>query len=408
MQAIEIIRQTEKKLASYFQLLEENSYQNQVKVVQAFKKHHVRDSDFSPSSGYGYGDIGRDKLEDIFAEVFKGEAALVRSQIVSGTHAISACLFALLVPGDQLVSLTGRPYDTLAGIIGHDTHKPGTLVARGVNYCEIALLDNGSPNYKAIGEAVKPQTKMVLIQRSRGYSLRPALSVDIIEKLISIIKEKNPGTIVMVDNCYGEFVELREPLECGADIIAGSLIKNPGGGLAPAGGYIVGRRELVDIISYHLTAPGLGREMGATLVDKRNFFQGFFIAPHIVLQALKAAILVALIFEQFGYTVTPRWNDKRADIVQAVQLKNAGEVLRFCQLIQNYSPIDSDLHLQYGEMPGYSDKIVMAAGTFIQGASIELSCDAPLRQPYCVYLQGGLTYEHCRYVINNLIEAIIL
>ncbi|MGS0764597.1 methionine gamma-lyase family protein [Syntrophomonas curvata] len=408
MQSIRIIREAEKKLAERFRELEEIAYLNQIKVVQAFRKHHIRDSHFSPSSGYGYGDVGRERLENIFAEAFKGEDALVRPQIVSGTHAIASCLFGLLKPGNSLISLSGRPYDTMANIIGRDTGTRGSLVDRGVNYREIALNDNGSPDYEAIARAVDQKTTMAFIQRSRGYSLRPALPMEQIDKMVRLVKDKCPTAIVMIDNCYGEFVESSEPLEHGADIIAGSLIKNPGGGLAPAGGYITGRKDLVEMIACHLTAPGLGKEMGAGLVNKRSFFQGFFLAPHVVLQALKSAVLLAFVFEQYGYEVSPRWDEPRADIVQAVLLQDPDEVLRFCQLVQNYSPVDSDLSLEYGEMPGYSDKIVMAAGTFIQGSSIELSCDAPLRKPYGIYLQGGLSYEHCRFVIQNLIDNLLL
>jgi len=408
LQSIRIIREAEKKLAERFRELEEIAYLNQIKVVQAFRKHHIRDSHFSPSSGYGYGDVGRERLENIFAEAFKGEDALVRPQIVSGTHAIASCLFGLLKPGNSLISLSGRPYDTMANIIGRDTGTRGSLVDRGVNYREIALNDNGSPDYEAIARAVDQKTTMAFIQRSRGYSLRPALPMEQIDKMVRLVKDKCPTAIVMIDNCYGEFVESSEPLEHGADIIAGSLIKNPGGGLAPAGGYITGRKDLVEMIACHLTAPGLGKEMGAGLVNKRSFFQGFFLAPHVVLQALKSAVLLAFVFEQYGYEVSPRWDEPRADIVQAVLLQDPDEVLRFCQLVQNYSPVDSDLSLEYGEMPGYSDKIVMAAGTFIQGSSIELSCDAPLRKPYGIYLQGGLSYEHCRFVIQNLIDNLLL
>mgnify|MGYP000957593198 FL=1 len=408
MQSIQIIREAEKKLADRFRELDEIAYLNQIKVVQAFRKHHLRDSHFNPSSGYGYGDVGRERLEDIFAEVFKGEDALVRPQIVSGTHAIASCLFGLLKPGDSLLGLSGKPYDTMANIIGQDANTRGSLVDRGVNYREIALNKDGTPDYEAIARAVGQNTTMAFIQRSRGYSLRPALPMEQIDKIVRLVKDKSPAAIVMIDNCYGEFVESSEPLEHGADIIAGSLIKNPGGGLAPAGGYIAGRKDLVEMIAYHLTAPGLGKEMGAGLVNRRSFFQGFFLAPHVVLQALKSAVLLAFIFEQYGYEVSPRWDETRADIVQAVLLQDPDQVLRFCQLIQSYSPVDSDLSLEYGEMPGYSDKIVMAAGTFIQGSSIELSCDAPLRKPYGVYLQGGLSYEHCRFVIQNLIDDLLL
>ncbi len=407
LSSLQIIHDAERKLAGHFDELEEIAYHNQVKVLTAFKKYHLRDSHFNPSSGYGYGDIGRERLEDIYAEIFKGEDALVRSQIVSGTHAISSCLFAILRPGDHLLSISGRPYDTLANIIGQDNNIPGTLLDRGIDYGEVKLDQNGHPDYEAISIAVAKSTTMVLIQRSRGYSLRPALSIEEIAKMVRLVREKNSSTIVMVDNCYGEFVELQEPLECGADIMAGSLIKNPGGGLAPSGGYITGKQELVEKVAYHLTAPGLGKEMGAFLINKRNFFQGLFQAPHVVLQSLKSALLLAYVFEQHGYQVSPRWDEARADIVQAVLLNNPDEVLQFCQLVQSNSPVDSDLNLEFGEMPGYSDKIVMAAGTFVQGSSIELSCDAPLRKPYAIYMQGGLTYEHSRFVIKNLIDTLI-
>lgn len=407
LQAIQIIRDAEMKLSGRFKELEENAYQNQAKVLTAFKKHHLRDNHFSPSSGYGYGDSGRDRLEEIYAEVFKAEDALVRAQIVSGTHAISSCLFGILRPGDHLLSISGKPYDTLANIIGGN-NIPGTLMDRGVHYREVELDSSYHPDYQAIAGAVDQNTTMAFIQRSRGYSLRPALSINEIKKMVQIVKGKNPSTIVMVDNCYGEFVELQEPLECGADIMAGSLIKNPGGGLAPSGGYIAGKRDLIEAVAYHLTAPGLGKEMGPYLIDKRNFFQGFFLAPHVVLQALKSALLLAYVFEHYGYEVTPHWDEARADIVQAVLLKNPDEVLQFCQLVQSNSPVDSDLTLEYGEMPGYTDKIVMAAGTFVQGSSIELSCDAPMRKPYCIYMQGGLSYEHSRFVVQNLIDNIIL
>lgn len=408
LSSLQIIRNAEKKMATRFEELEETAYQNQAKVLKAFKKYHLRDSHFNPSSGYGYGDIGRERLEEIYTEVFKGEDALVRSQIVSGTHAISSCLFAILRPGDHLLSISGRPYDTLANIIGQDNNIPGTLVDWGINYREVNLNPDGHPDYAAIANTVDKNTTMVLIQRSRGYSLRPALSIEEIGEMVRLVREKNSSTIIMVDNCYGEFVERREPLECGADIMAGSLIKNPGGGLAPSGGYITGKQELVEQVAYHLTAPGLGKEMGAFLINKRNFFQGLFVAPHVVLQALKSALLLAYIFEQHGYQVSPGWDEDRADIVQAVLLKNPDEVLQFCQLVQSNSPVDSDLTLEFGEMPGYSDKIVMAAGTFVQGSSIELSCDAPRRAPYAVYMQGGLTYEHSRFVIKELIDALII
>ncbi|KUG04815.1 aluminum resistance protein [hydrocarbon metagenome] len=403
MQALQIIRTAENKLTDKFSQLEETAYINQLKVLEAFQKYRVREYHFHPSTGYGYDDAGRAVLEDIYAQVFSAEASIVRSQIVSGTHAIAACLFGLLKPDDELLSLSGRPYDTLAGII---TDLPGSLISKKIRYKEIDLDSEGKPDLNKIIESVSSRTSMVLIQRSRGYSERPALTVEEIKTLSKTVKEINSRVIVFVDNCYGEFVQEKEPLEAGADLIAGSLIKNPGGGLAPAGGYICGRRDLVEQIAWYLTAPGLGKELGAVLINKRWFYQGLFMAPHTVLQALKGATLLAYLLEQYGYNVSPLWNEKRGDIVQAVKFTGAEEVIRFCQIVQDSSPVDSDVKLEYGELPGYTDKIVMAAGTFVQGSSIELSCDAPMRRPYCAYLQGGLTYEHVRYVTAQILKLI--
>lgn len=408
MNSGEIIRQAELSLREVFERFEHIAYENQVKVIKAFQKQRIREYHFNPSSGYGYGDMGRDTLEDIYADIFEAEDALVRSQLVSGTHAISACLFGLLRPGDRLLSITGSPYDTLASVIGRDNRSPATLVERGIEYEEIALTEMGEPDMQSISKAVEEDIRMVLIQRSRGYKLRPSLDVGKIAELIRIAKEKSPATIVMVDNCYGEFTDYKEPSQCGADIIAGSLIKNPGGGLAPSGGYIVGKKDLIEQVAFHITAPGLGKKLGASLINNRLLYQGLFLAPHVVVQALKGAVLLAYIFEQAGYRVFPGWNAKRGDIVQAVELRDSREVLRFCQIIQNSSPVDCDVSLEYAGLPGYDDEIVMAAGTFVQGSSIEMSCDAPLREPYCAFVQGGLTYEHCRYVAMNLFDTLVL
>lgn len=404
MLALDVIREAETVLAKEFQYYDEIAYVNQVKVLNAFKNNRVRDTNFHPSSGYGYGDYARDNLEAIYCEVFGGEDALVRSQIVSGTHAIASCLLALLRPGDELISIVGAPYDTLGKVIGKNNPMRGTIIERGINYKEVPLDDEGHPDIAGIRQAVTDKTTMVLIQRSKGYSLRPSLSISTIKTLIDTVKSINPSTIVMVDNCYGEFAEDTEPSQIGADIIAGSLIKNPGGGLAPSGGYIIGQQNLVEEISYYLTAPGLGKDLGASLLNSRWLYQGLFIAPHTVMQAIKGACLIAYLFEKYGYNVYPRWNEKRVDIVQAIQLETPDEVLKFCQIIQSNSPIDSDVRLEYALLPGYSDDVVMAAGTFVQGSTIELSCDAPLREPYCAYLQGGLTYEHVRYVSSKIIE----
>lgn len=404
MFSLDVIREAETNLAKEFQYYDEIAYKNQVKVLDAFKNNRVRETNFHPSSGYGYGDYARDNLEAIYCEVFGGEDALVRSQIVSGTHAIASCLLAILRPGDELISIVGAPYDTLGKVIGKNNPMRGTIIEKGINYKEVALDDEGYPNIDAIRQAITNKTTMVFIQRSRGYSLRPSLSINTIKTLIDTVKSINPSTIVMVDNCYGEFAEDTEPPQIGADITAGSLIKNPGGGLAPSGGYIIGKQNLVEEVSYYLTAPGLGKDLGASLLNSRWLYQGLFIAPHTVMQAIKGACLIAYIFEKYGYNVYPRWNEKRVDIVQAIQLGSPDEVLKLCQIIQSNSPIDSDVHLEYALLPGYSDDVVMAAGTFVQGSTMELSCDAPLREPYCAYLQGGLTYEHVRCVASNIIN----
>jgi len=408
LDAIGLIRQAEKDLRDIFRPYEEVAFINQQKVLKAFQNHRVRDSHFHISSGYGYGDLGRDELESIYAEVFGAEDAMVRSQIVSGTHAISACLMAVLRPGDEVVSLVGSPYDTLLNVIGVKTAHRGSLIDRGVRYREIALNDAGEPDMAAIRAGVKSDTRLVLIQRSRGYSLRPALTIEKLTELIKVVREVNPQTLIFVDNCYGEFSDQIEPTQLGVDLMAGSLIKNPGGGLAPSGGYILGRSDLVEEVAYQITAPGLGKELGASLINNRLLYQGLFMAPHTVLQAIKTAGLLAYIFEQYGFEVYPRWNEPRGDIVQAIKMASAEDVIRFCQIVQSASPVDSDVRLEYGDMPGYTDRIVMAAGTFIQGSSIELSCDAPLRAPYTVYFQGALTYEHGRYVAQELINNLLL
>ncbi|MDD3269719.1 MAG: methionine gamma-lyase family protein, partial [Syntrophomonadaceae bacterium] len=309
MSARDIIKQAEAALSAVFEAREETAYQNQQRVIEAFKEFRVREHHFYPSTGYGYGDVGRDNLEQIYARLLGGEDALVRTQIVSGTHAISASLFGILRPGDQLLSLSGSPYDTLGRIIGKGGETQGSLMEKGISYQEIAMDGQGAPDLPAIAEAIEAQTRMVLIQRSRGYSLRQALNIDTLSTMIKIVKEKNPHTIVFVDNCYGEFTDILEPGHCGADLLAGSLIKNPGGGLAPSGGYIVGKKGLVQEVACHVTAPGLGKELGSSTLDKRYLYQGLFLAPHVVLQALKGAILLAYVFEEHGYKVWPRWNE---------------------------------------------------------------------------------------------------
>ncbi|NLV21518.1 MAG: hypothetical protein GXY49_05985 [Syntrophomonadaceae bacterium] len=407
LDALHLIRQAEKDMQGLFTSYEEIAFDNQAKVLKAFQDHRVREGHFQFSSGYGYGDLGRDELESIYAQVFGAEDAMVRSQIVSGTHAISACLLALLRPGEELLSLAGSPYDTLLNVIGARSAHRGSLIERGIKYREIALLPSGEIDMEAIRSGITDKTKMVLIQRSRGYSLRPALGVEKIRQAAEIVRQVNPKTIIFVDNCYGEFTDRLEPTQLGADLMAGSLIKNPGGGLVPSGGYILGRSDLVEEVAFHITAPGLGKELGASLINNRLLYQGLFMAPHTVLQALKTACLLAWICEQFGCAALPRWNEPRSDIVQAIQMSDAAAVIHFCQIVQRSSPVDSDVKLEYGDMPGYSDQIVMAAGTFVQGSSIELSCDAPLREPYTVYFQGALSYEHGRFVVQQIIEQLL-
>ncbi len=404
MKSIAIITAAEKALRQEFIRLEEIAYHNQAKVLEAFKTRNVRDYHFAPSTGYGYGDIGRDLLEEIYADIFNCEEALVREQIVSGTHAISACLVSLLQPGDRMISAVGSPYDTLKRVIGLGEEKHGTLSWRGIEYREANLLPDGRPDFEALKTILEEPARLVLIQRSKGYSLRPSLRLEDIDKLAGVIRERQPDAIIMVDNCYGEFVEQDDPGEVDIDIMAGSLIKNPGGGLASSGGYIGGKKDLIQLVSYQITAPGLGKDLGPSLAGKRYLFQGIFTAPHIVLQAMKSALLLAYVFEQLGYSVYPKWDEPRGDIVQAVVLKDRQQALEFCQIVQSNSPVDNDVTLEYGDLPGYEHQVVMAAGTFVQGSTIELSCDAPSREPFAVYMQGGLTYEHARYVISRLIE----
>ena len=376
-----------------FKRVDEISELNTLKVLNAMRRLKISDAHFKTSTGYAYGDIGREKLDELFAEIFCAEAALVRTQFVSGTHALATALFGILRPNDELVSLTGEPYDTLQTVIGHAHEAKGSLKEFGVSYRELPLID-GKVDLAAIKNFITPKTKMALIQRSRGYSMREPLTTADIEKICAAVKKANPHCVTFVDNCYGEFVESREPVEVGADIAAGSLIKNIGGGLAPTGGYIVGKKDFVELASYRLTAPGMGNELGASLGTPRLLYQGLFMAPHITAQALKGAIFAAGIFSKLGYKTRPLPDDVRGDIIQAIELRSAERLIKFCQAIQKFSPVDSFALPEAWDMPGYEDKVIMAAGTFVQGASIELSADAPLREPYTVYLQGGLTFEH--------------
>ena len=393
------------ELAPSFRRIEQMSEENTLKVLTAMRECKVSDIHFNTSSGYAYDDIGRSKLEELYAKVFAAESALVRTQFVSGTHALATVLFGILRPGDKIVSLTGTPYDTMQTVIGYTASSSGSLKEYGILYDELPLTE-GRVDVERIADVLDERTKMVLIQRSRGYSKRPTLLIEDIREICNQVHRLRPDCICFVDNCYGEFVESLEPTQAGADIMAGSLIKNPGGGLAPTGGYIVGREDLVELASYRLTAPGMGAELGASLVNNRLFFQGLFLAPHVVSQALKGALFAAGIFENLGYTTYPRISDERGDIIQAIELGTAEKLVAFCGGVQKYSPVDSFVKPEPWDMPGYTDQIIMAAGTFVQGASIEFSADGPLRPPYNVYLQGGLTFEQVMFGILGAAEEI--
>ncbi len=368
---------------------------NQMKVIKAMQENRVSAECFNMSSGYGYNDLGRDTLEKVYASCFKGEDALVRPQITCGTHALALALMSNLRPGDELMSPVGKPYDTLEEVIGIRPSK-GSLAEYGVTYSQVDLLPDGSFDYENIKKAINDRTKLVTIQRSKGYATRPTLSVTRIGELISFIKNIKPDVICMVDNCYGEFVEEKEPLEAGADMIVGSLIKNPGGGLAPIGGYIVGKKECVENAAYRLTSPGLGKEVGASLGVIQSFYQGFFMAPTVVSGALKGAVFAANIYEKLGFSVIPNGAESRHDIIQAVTFNNPDAMIAFCEGIQAAAPVDSYVTPEPWAMPGYDSDVIMAAGAFVQGSSIELSADGPIKPPYAVYFQGGLTWYHAK------------
>ncbi len=387
--------QAMKKCAQQFENIEKTTEYNQLKVQAAFIKHNISESHFCSSTGYGYNDRGRDALDKVWATVFGTEDALVRHNFTCGTHTLATALFGVLRPGDKMLCVTGTPYDTLHNVIGISGNGMGSLKDFGILYEEIPLKNNRL-DYNAIKNAVDSSVKMVYLQRSRGYELRPSLLVEEIEKAVRISKAENPNVIVMVDNCYGEFVERNEPSDVGADLIAGSLIKNAGGGIAPTGGYIAGRKDLIEKCAYRQTTPGLGKEVGATLGHNREFYMGLFHAPHAVGEALKSAVFISALFESFGYKTTPAYDDKRGDIVQSLELENPESLIAFCQGVQQGSPIDSFLTPEPWDMPGYDSKVVMAAGTFTLGSTIELSADAPIREPYCAWIQGGLNFHSAK------------
>lgn len=384
-----------KKASDQFKKIDEITEYNQLKVLSAFINNGVSESHFVSTTGYGYGDRGRDTLDKIWAEVFGAEDALVRHNFTCGTHTLATALFGVLRPGDKMLSVTGTPYDTIHNVIGISGSGMGSLKEFGVAYDEVPLKDDRL-DYEAIEKAVDESVTMVYIQRSRGYELRPSLLIEEIERVVKIAKKKNPSVIVMVDNCYGEFVQKKEPCDVGADLCAGSLIKNAGGGIASTGGYIAGRRDLVEKCAYRLTTPGLGKEVGATLGHNRELYMGLFYAPHTVGEALKSAVYISALFSGFGFKTTPAYDAERGDIVQSLGLENEERLVAFCKGIQSGSPIDSYLSPEPWDMPGYDSKVVMAAGAFTMGSSIELSADAPIREPFYAWIQGGLTFHSAK------------
>lgn len=406
------MEQAEETAAPMMKQIDRVVDRNQWKVINAFQKYKVSDYHFSGSTGYGYNDRGREILDLVYAEAFGAEAALVRPHFVSGTHTIGTALFGVLRPGDHMLYITGRPYDTLHKVIGQPGDGTGSLQDWGIRYEEAALLEDGQPDWDSIRGKITAETRVIGIQRSRGYDWRPSFSVQQIAEMTAFVKSIKPDVIVFVDNCYGEFTEDREPTEVGVDLIAGSLIKNPGGGVAPTGGYIAGRRELVELAAYRLTAPGIGGEVGATLGTMRSLFQGLFLAPHLVGQALKGAVFAAALFEQLGFVSHPRWDEPRTDLIQAVRFTSERHLIAFVQGIQKASAIDAHVVPEPWDMPGYEHPVIMAAGTFIQGGSLELSADAPIREPYIAYMQGGLTYSHVKLgvltAVRNMMDAGLL
>lgn len=390
---INLSNEVEKEIKPIFEQIEKVSEQNSLKVLQAFCKNNISDMHFNSTTGYGYGDVGRDAIEKIFAEVLGAEDSLVRGQFISGTHALTVALFAFLRPGDTMLSISGKPYDTLDSVIGIEENA-SSLKAFGVKYEQIDLVDNEF-DIEAIKERVsKGNIKLIEIQRSRGYSLRDSITLDKLEAVIKVIKEIDSSIIVMIDNCYCEFVGTKEPLQIGADVIVGSLIKNLGGGIAPNGAYIAGRKDLVELAAERLTSPGLGKEVGPTLGMNKQILQGLFFAPSVVASSLKTAVFASRMLEKLGYNPSPKYDEKRADIVQTIAFGNKEDLIKYCQGIQMGSPVDSNSIPEPWDMPGYTDQVIMAAGAFTQGSSIELSCDAPIRPPYVAFMQGGLTYEY--------------
>lgn len=406
MEKSKIVQNAELKVKQYFERIDEIKEYNQEKVLKAFCKNKIGLEHFASVSGYGHDDMGREALDKVFADVFRAEKAVVRNHFVSGTHTLACCLFGNLRYGEKLISVAGTPYDTMEEVIGTRGDKRASLIGHGVLYDEVPLLNGIDVDFDGIKNKVDEKTNMVLIQRSRGYSLRKSLTIDTIKKIIEIVKSKNPNCICFVDNCYGEFVEKLEPLEVGADLIAGSLIKNPGGGIVEAGGYIAGKEEFVDQAAYRLTAPGIGSEGGAMLNQLRLIFQGLFMAPSVVSEAVKGAVLASQVFEDMGFISTPKPHEIRTDLIQTIKFGAPEPLIEFCKTLQSYSPIESYLTPVPDEVPGYDDKLIMAGGSFIEGSTLELSADGPVRPPYAVYMQGGLNYAHVKIALKGIVDKL--
>ncbi|WP_270364585.1 aminotransferase class I/II-fold pyridoxal phosphate-dependent enzyme [Enterococcus malodoratus] len=403
---VEKIDKVDHKIADRLQAVREVALSNQAKVLSAFRENHVSESHFLASTGYGNDDQGRDVLEAVYAQTFEAEAVLVRPQIVSGTHAISTALFGVLRPGDDLLYITGTPYDTLLEVIGVQGNGIGSFKEYNIGYDEVDLLADGNVDFDGIKQKITDKTKVIAIQRSRGYASRPSFTIEKIKEMCDFVKTIAPNIVIFVDNCYGEFAELMEPTQVGADLMAGSLIKNPGGGIAKTGGYIAGKQDLIERCAYRLTTPGVGAEVGAMLGSVFDMLQGFFLAPHVVSQAVQGAIFSAALLAEYNLDSTPKWDEPRTDLIQLIDFHNREKMIQFCQAIQKYSPIDAYVAPIPSYMAGYEDDIIMAAGTFIQGASIELSADGPLREPYSLYLQGGLTFEHVKVAVANAVNGV--
>ncbi len=401
-----LVREVEEEIKPEFEKIDKIKEENTLKVLMAFQKYKLSEMHFGTTTGYGYGDIGRDTIEKIFAEVLGAEDSVVRNQFISGTHALTVALFSMLRPGDTMLSINGKPYDTLDEVIGIAENK-SSLKSYGVKYEQIDLIGDDFDTEKIVERVKKGNIKLICMQRSRGYAIRKSLSLESIKNIIQEIRKVNTDAIIMVDNCYGEFVDTIEPVALGADLMVGSLIKNLGGGIAPNGAYIAGKKELVELAAERLTVPGQGKETGPSLGANKAILQGLFFAPQTVSNAVKTAVFASRILEKLGYEVSPKYNEKRTDIVQLIHLNNEEKLVKFCQGIQQGSPVDSNSVPEPSPMPGYADKVIMAAGTFVQGSSIELSCDAPIRPPYTAFMQGGLTYEYGKFGVIKAIAKML-